>query len=141
MNAQTARKLISKHQQALNLGEWTIVPLMRTGDTLPGEAGDWGRVNYNPERLEAVIELPTGRTDAETEQTICHELAHLLLKEYEGIVHATLESLEGDVRNPLLVLLKQAEERLCHRVGRALSGVIPMQHVNLEDFVRADADE
>jgi hypothetical protein len=128
--------IIAKHQRALNLGEWTIVPLIVPGGTCD-EDGDWGRISYNVQRLEAVIELPQERTAAETEQTICHELAHLLLREYEGIVRRALYSLPKVSRELALNLLHEAEERLCNRVARAMSGVEPGPLRDPAQFVAA----
>jgi hypothetical protein len=137
MNKTQAGKLIAKWQERFGLGEWTIAVLMRKGGTI-GEGGDWGRISYNFERLEAVMELPTERTDAEVEHTICHELSHLAVQEYEGIVMAALAGLPKATRTLVEALLHGAEERLCNRIARASSGIMPQAMLDSpEAFVEA----
>jgi hypothetical protein len=62
---EKAALLIAKHQERIGLGDWNVQPLVRDCDELI--EGTWGRVHYNTERLEAVIELPSGRNVSETE--------------------------------------------------------------------------
>ncbi len=120
MTSEQAQALSDKWQQRLGLGEWQIAVVVVPGETLAD--GNWGSVHSNSETLEAVIELPADRIRAEIEQTICHELAHLLCHPQEGVFEAACTGMSARQQQGLQRLWDAAEERICNRVARGLTG-------------------
>jgi hypothetical protein len=112
---------------------------MRDGEELEG--GRWGRVHYHPEYLQAVMELPAARSVVDTEHTVCHELAHLVLTEYRGIAEGLCRNLGNGGREVVEELLGAAEERLCHRIARGVTGRGQTALRDLERFVKAEGEE
>jgi hypothetical protein len=112
-------RLIAKWQQRCGLGEWTIRLLLIDAKTLTN--GNWGEIHSNDELLEAVMLLPSRRLLREAEQTICHELVHLVNHEQCSLLESVCSGLNARHKTSILGLWATAEERLCNRLARALS--------------------
>lgn len=83
MRITTARKLVRYWQEILGLTEWTIADVVWGEDSLMGDSFS-GFNDFFTEGRKSKIILNRRDADDEIEETIVHELLHLMIDGHKG---------------------------------------------------------
>lgn len=123
MNEKQIDKRIGELRSLLRLDHWYIsTHLLPRWKSLPHCPERVGEVHYLDNDTYAFLNLAGSRPDEDLDFTLCHELAHVRLRELGALVEALFDGMPESAE--LHALRKQWEgamERACDGIANALT--------------------